>query len=225
MDFVMLHGTTQTPACWHPLQSILHHEGHRTFAADLTDEDDWQAEDYATEVHRQFPETHTPTIIAHSGAGLLVPATATKLNATHIVWIGALIPDLTGTMSMMEELTHHGEEIFPPEWFQWSGADLLTDQAVSAYFLFHDCDLEQLKFALTTLRLFQPQGAFNQHHKHNNLPRSTVIVPRQDRVIRPDWMCRAAEERLGTQPIEIDGDHCPHIPRAQEIAEIILRRA
>ncbi|MDT7790501.1 MAG: hypothetical protein QOF58_8920 [Pseudonocardiales bacterium] len=221
----MLHGTTQTPACWHPLQSILQQQGHRTFAADLTDEDDWQAEDYATEVHRQFPETESPTIIAHSGAGLLAPATAAKLNATHIVWIGALIPDLTGTMTMMEELNDHGDEIFPPEWFQWSGADLLTDQAVSAYFLFHDCNLEQLKFALTTLRLFQPQGAFNQRHHHDNLPGHTVIVPRHDRVIRPEWMCRAAEERLGTSAIEIDGDHCPHIPRAQEIADIILKRA
>ncbi|MEU0881483.1 alpha/beta hydrolase [Lentzea sp. NPDC005914] len=224
MDFVMLHGTTQTPACWRPLRSILEQQGHRTFAADLTDQPGWQAEDYAEEVHRQFPETDSPTVIAHSGGGLLAPATAKRLDAGHIVWIGALIPDLTGTMSMMEELEDHGEEMFPPEWFQWSGADLLTDQAVSAYFLFHDCDLEQLKFALGTLRLFQPQGAFTQRHHHDDLPKHTVIVPRQDRVIRPEWMCRAAQERLGTSAIEIDGDHCPHIPRAQEIAEIILRR-
>jgi pimeloyl-ACP methyl ester carboxylesterase len=224
MDFVMLHGTTQTPACWQPLQTLLHQSGHRTFAADLTAQEDWQAEDYADEVHRQFPETKSPTIIAHSGGGLLTPATAKRLNAGHLVWIGALIPDLTGTTSMLEELEDHGEDMFPPEWFEWSGADLLTEPAITAYFLFHDCNLEQLKFALTTLRLFQPQGAFHQRHRHDDLPPSTVIVPRQDRVIKPEWMCRAAAERLGTTPIEIDGDHCPHIPRAQEIAEIILRR-
>ncbi|HEX8867759.1 MAG TPA: alpha/beta fold hydrolase, partial [Lentzea sp.] len=152
MDFVMLHGTTQTPACWQPLESILRHRGHRTFAADLTGQDGWRAEDYAAEIRRQFPDADAPTIIAHSGAGLLAPAAAAELDARHLVWIGALIPDLTGTMSMMEELEDHGAEMFPPEWFEWSGADLLTEPAVSAYFLFHDCDLAQLRFALTTLR-------------------------------------------------------------------------
>lgn len=220
----MLHGTTQTPACWQPLRTELENHGHRTFAADLTDQPDWQADDYADEVARQFPGTDNPVVIAHSGGGLLLPATAKRLAARHLVWIGALIPDLTGGMSMMEELEDHGTEMFPEEWFEWSGADLLDEQAVSAYFLFHDCDLKQLRFALTTLRLFQPQGAFNQRHHHETLPPSTVIVPRQDRVIKAAWMSRAAQERLGVTAVEIDGDHCPHIPRAQEIAEIILRR-
>lgn len=221
----MLHGTTQTPACWQPLSASLEEHGHRTFAADLpTDRPDWQAEDYAEEVARQFPGTANPVVIAHSGSGLLAPATARRLGARHLVWIGALIADLTGSMSMMEELADHGEEMFPPEWFEWSGADLLAEPAVSAYFLFHDCNLEQLKFALSTLRLFQPQGAFTQRHRHDDLPDSTVIVPGQDRTIRPEWMSRTARERLGVTPIEIDGDHCPHIPRAQEIAEIVLRR-
>ncbi|MGW6934395.1 alpha/beta hydrolase [Lentzea sp. NPDC054927] len=224
MDFVMLHGTTQTPVCWQPLRTLLEQRGHRTFAADLTDREDWLAEDYADEVARQFPGTENPVVIGHSGGGLLLPATAKRLGARHLVWVGALIADLTGGMSVMEELQDHGEEMFPPEWFGWSGADLLSEPAVSAYFLFHDCDLEQLKFALSTLRLFQPQGAFTQRHRHDDLPDSTVIVPRQDRTIRPEWMCRTALERLGTPAIEIDGDHCPHIPRAQEIAEIILRR-
>lgn len=221
----MLHGTTQTPVCWQPLRSVLERHGHRTFAADLTGEPEWRAEDYADEVARQFPDARNPVVIGHSGAGLLLPAAAKRLGARHLVWIGALIPDLTGAMSVMEELQDHGEEMFPPEWFEWSGADLRSDPAVSAYFLFHDCDLEQLRFALGTLRLFQPQGAFTQRHRHDgDLSDSTVIVPRQDRTIRPEWMSRTARERLGVTPIEIDGDHSPHIPRAQEIAEIILRR-
>ncbi|ANZ42315.1 hypothetical protein BBK82_46765 [Lentzea guizhouensis] len=66
---------------------------------------------------------------------------------------------------------------------------------------------------------------FQQRHHHDDLPESTVVVPRQDRTIRPEWMRRTARERLGVTPVEIDGEHCPHIPRAQELAEIILRRA
>ena len=164
-------------------------------------------------------------VIGHSGAGVLLPAAAKKLNASHLVWIGALIPDLTGSHSPMEELQANGAEMFPPEWFTWGPANLVTEPAISAWFLFHDCNLEQLKFALSTLRLFQPMGPFTQRQKHDDLPQSTVIVPMQDRTIKPEWMSRAAQERLGVTATEIDGDHCPHIARAAQVAEIILTPA
>jgi pimeloyl-ACP methyl ester carboxylesterase len=34
-------------------------------------------------------------------------------------------------------------------------------------------------------------------------------------------MARAARDRLGIDPIFVDGGHCPHVSRPEEIAAII----
>ena len=51
---------------------------------------------------------------------------------------------------------------------------------------------------------------------------STVVVPGHDRTLRPEWMRAAARERLGTEPVEIPGGHCPHVSRPDAIAELLV---
>ena len=47
------------------------------------------------------------------------------------------------------------------------------------------------------------------------------IVCRDDRAINPDWVRRAARERLGTVALEIDGGHSPFMTRPDELADLI----
>jgi pimeloyl-ACP methyl ester carboxylesterase len=50
---------------------------------------------------------------------------------------------------------------------------------------------------------------------------SSYIVCRDDRALNPAWGRQAAQERLGTTAIEIDGGHSPFLTRPEELARII----
>ena len=94
---------------------------------------------------------------------------------------------------------------------------------LAAYFLFHDCDLESLQWALTTLRLFAPAALYADPvalAAHNP---SAYVVATRDRTLRPQWCRRAAIERLGAEVVEIDAGHCPHVSRPAEFASLLGR--
>jgi hypothetical protein len=76
--FVLVHGTTQSPAGWQPLARELGLRGHKAFTVDLpTDQPTLGAEDYARLVGAQVGgSVDAPVVVAHSGAGLLLPAIA-----------------------------------------------------------------------------------------------------------------------------------------------------
>lgn len=69
--------------------------GHRTFAIDLpTDEPGLLADDYAGIAAAQVgPDAREPVVVAHSGAGLLLPAVADAVPARHLVWLAAARSD------------------------------------------------------------------------------------------------------------------------------------
>ena len=50
---------------------------------------------------------------------------------------------------------------------------------------------------------------------------SRYIVCRDDHAMNADWGRRAARERLGVAPIEIDGGHSPFLTRPEELARVI----
>jgi hypothetical protein len=80
---------------------------------------------------------------------------------------------------------------------------------IAAYFAFHDCDLETLRWATTTMRLFYPEAAYAEPPSARPTVPSTFVLPRHDRTLRPEWMRTVARERLEVEPIEVDGGHFP----------------
>ncbi|MDQ2729286.1 MAG: alpha/beta fold hydrolase, partial [Actinomycetota bacterium] len=108
-DFVLLHGTAQSASGWDRLVAALEARGHHGWTVELASSAEMSAEDYAAEVRREVPETvERPVVVAHSGAGLLLPAAARLLTAQRQVWLGAIIPD--GHQSLLEELRVAPEE-------------------------------------------------------------------------------------------------------------------
>jgi pimeloyl-ACP methyl ester carboxylesterase len=92
--------------------------------------------------------------------------------------------------------------------------------AIDLYF--HDCDPALAQWAARRLR--------TQHWRITQeatpltrwpvVPASYVLA-RQDRAIAPDYSRRIARERLGVEPIEIDGGHSPFLSRPAELAAIL----
>jgi pimeloyl-ACP methyl ester carboxylesterase len=224
-DFVLLHGTTQSPLGWERLVVALRQRGHAAHAVDLpTDAPGLLAEDYARVIRGQVPgEVVAPIVVAHSGSGLLLPA-ARGLAARHQVWPAAVVPDRHGGRSLLDEVRTGPTAIFNAEWL---GQNPVDDPGLATYFLFHNCDLATLRWALTTLRLFNPQAAYQEVPRPEAWPAipTTCVVATEDRTIRPDWLRRVARERLGVQPLEVPGGHCPHVSRPDLMADLLDRAA
>jgi len=163
-----------------------------------------------------------PVVVAQSAGGLLLPAIATAVGATHAVWLAALVPDVGRGRAAAEEIQADKDTMFGPEWPSWTSA-LAGAPADTAYFLFHDCDLETLRWGLATLRYFNLGAVYRETPTRHELPPSTYVLPRQDRTLTPRWMRKAAQERLGVEPTEVDGGYCPHASRPDQIAALLDR--
>lgn len=217
MDFVLVHGTTQGPGCWDRLIRLLVDAGHRAQAVDLpVGQPDLLADDYARIAAGQVA-ARDPVVVAHSGGGLILPALARRLGARHLVWLAAAVPDFAGGRSMVAQIEAESDAMYQPECAEWT----LGDPVDSAYFLFHSCDLATLRWAMGTLRPWQPRAVFGEPPGPAPDVASTYVLPRGDRVVRPEWMRVAATRRLGATPLEIDGDHCPHVHDPALVAAIL----
>jgi pimeloyl-ACP methyl ester carboxylesterase len=178
------------------------------------------ADDYAEIVHAYVADRlDHPVLVAHSGAGLLLPAIAKRLTPSRLVWLAAAIPDFA-TGRPFVEVIRSESDLFTEEWRALREPPT-ADAVLSSYFLFHDCDLATLRWALTTVRLFQPAAVYSEPAPSRPACPSTYVLPREDRILTPAWMRRAAREQLGTTAVEVDGGHCPHVSRPSLIAELI----
>jgi pimeloyl-ACP methyl ester carboxylesterase len=217
VDVVLIHSTGQGAAGWQRVIEALERLGHRGHAIDLpSDRPELLAADYAEVIRREFTGLDRPVVLAHSGSGPLLPATATALNAAHQVWLAAWVPD--PRMSLVEEVGDHGDEAFNPDWI---GEDPVGDDEVAARLVFHDCDPETLAWALSTRREFSPTALYRERIDPDNGIPSTYVVATEDRTIRPAWQRRMARERLGVEPVEVESGHCPNVSRPERVAEIL----
>ncbi|GAA1759032.1 MULTISPECIES: alpha/beta hydrolase [Streptomonospora] len=235
MDYVLVHGTTQSPRGWDRLTAALARRGHRAVAVDLLEGgSDLDADGYAEIAARQVAAAAAgseapvvgssgagPVVVVHSGAGALASAVAARLGASRVVWLAAFVPDTVRRRSLLSEIQGSAAEMFSSE---WSGlaAPPTGDPVTAGYFLFHDGDLATLRWGLDTVRLFQPARVYAQEPRP--LPdgvASTYLLPVRDRTLRPQWMRVAAELRLRIKALEVDAGHCPHVSAPEEVAGII----
>ena len=72
------------------------------------------AADYAALIRRQAGAVAAPVVLAHSGAGQLLPAAARALQARHQVWLAAWVPDPQA--SFVEDTNLDRQIAFDPDW-------------------------------------------------------------------------------------------------------------
>lgn len=108
------------------------------------------------------------------------------------------MPDEHATFA--EEVGGYAEAAFNPAWV---GKDPVEDDDVAATFVYHDCDLVTLAWALSTRRAFVPRAVYHERIELARAILSTYRVATEDRTIRPEWQRRMTHERLGIEPIEI----------------------
>lgn len=224
MDFVLVHGTTQSPAGWDRLAGELLRRRHNVRAIDLSAGDAGRTvADYArAAVGQAGLADGRRVVVGHSGAGVLLPAIAAATGASVAVWLAAYVPDFATGRTMAADIRADRGRMFHQDWL---GVDPTADPELAIQFLFHDCDPATREWALGTLRLFDPGPAVYQHAP--SPPSAGIsraaIVPTRDRTLRPEWLAAAARRRLGAEPAEIEAGHCPHVSQPAEVADILVR--
>ena len=107
----------------------------------------------------------------------------------------------------------------------FAGVDPTKDDKLALQYLFHDCTPEVARWALSTLRLMYAREAMSEACPLKRWPVTpcTYISCRGDRAINPAWWENAARERLGVEPVVMDGGHAPYVSRPSQLAEILCQ--
>ena len=75
--------------------------------------------------------------------------------------------------------------------------------------MFNDCDDDTLDWALSTVRLWMPQPAYDEVTPLESWPDvpATYLLGTGDRIINQEWARAAVSSRLGGPPLELDTGH------------------
>jgi pimeloyl-ACP methyl ester carboxylesterase len=246
--FCLVHAAWQGASSWDLLIPELEKHGHKAVAMDLPiDNPSASLSDFASSVIQAIPENEEDIIVVGSSmAGTVIPLVAAKHPVRKLVFLGALIPHPgTSTLDQMYkdvdpdvmeaagfkspatdklELFRDEPDMFNPDLI---GKNPLEDETVAMELLFHDCETDVARWAISKLRNHLSPAHITEVFPLQALPNvgSSYIVCTEDRTISPTWSKYAARKRLGVEAIELPGGHCPYLSRPVELADLLVRCA
>lgn len=226
--FCLVNGSTQNPLCWKLLVAELARHGQRTITPSLpVDEPAASGTRYAEVIAAALEAADDDVIlVGHSASGMFIPLVPSLRSISRLVYLAALIPK--PGLSIRDQPVAE-PDILNPAWLAACHAsnDPFANDEVAVEFLFHDCEAEAKSLGLATRMKMYAEGAVTEIFPLAALPevKSSYIVCSDDRTISPAWSRRTARERLGVDPIELPGGHCPYLSRASMLAEVLVELA
>ena len=167
------------------------------------------------------------TVVGHSLAGLVLARLAELRPADRYVFVSATVPlpghsfaEQFGVEPIKAEPDMHATATDELERSYWPD----PQRAIAG--LYDDCPPELGRWAASRLRP-QARAAPREPFASERLPRldGGFVVCRDDRMFDPSWLRAAARERLGIEPVELDGGHSPMLSRPGELAEVLVALA
>ena len=229
--FGLVHGAGHGAWCWERLIPILEALGHRAFAMDLPCEDATAGcLRYAEAVDRALPLVEDLVLVGHSLGGLTIPLVAARRPVRQLIFLCAIVPDfgrsLLDQVAAEPELYRSGHPRAPRAHDRPDGATWFRDEAAARDVFYHDCTAADVDWAFARLRR-QAVAPRREPCPLSAWPTGerAYILCREDRAISSAWSRRVARERLGVEPIELDGSHSPFISRPPILAGVLDRLA
>jgi pimeloyl-ACP methyl ester carboxylesterase len=217
--FGLVHGGGFGAWCWDRVIPELVARGHRAVTTDLTTDDlAAGAARCAETITRDFGAIDDLVLVGHSIAGLIIPLVAAQRPVTKMVFLHALLP--RPGQSVVDQIASE-PDMFNPEMFT-AQAPFWESEAVAASFLFHDCPPDVAREAFHRLRP-EPGALGSEVTPLRAWPEvpSEYILCADDRTATPAWARRAARDRLGVEPIEIPGGHCPFLANSEQLVDAL----
>jgi pimeloyl-ACP methyl ester carboxylesterase len=223
--FCLVHGAWHGGWCWERLVPELEGLGHAVVTLDLPSEDttaDFDA--YADVVVAALDGVDDDVVlVGHSLGGLTIPRVAARREIRHLVFLCALIP--APGLSLDDHLGQEPDMLTPllrSAIAVEDGLSSMRDEETAIAALYDRCEPEDASWAYARLH---KQARFPQTKPFelDAVPdvERTYIVASDDRAVAPEWSRRAAPERLGVRPVEMEGDHSPFLARPAELARLL----
>jgi pimeloyl-ACP methyl ester carboxylesterase len=225
--FVLIHGSMHGAWCWRDLAPALEAKGHVAIAPELPCEEAGAGlTEYAAAVEAQLAvldRGEELIVVGHSLGSRTVPLVAAARPASRMIFLcsaptalGPVDTESFGDMVTREYATAEFEE-------RSDGARRIRG-AVATSLFFHDCDEATAAWASRQLRWQGPKPLAEASPLSNWPDRPMqMIVARDDRVARPDWLMGEASHWLGsTAPIILPGGHSPMLSRPALLASVLI---
>lgn len=226
--FALVHGAWHGAWCWESLSPALRRHGHDVVTMDLPCDDGAASfEAYADVVCAALQEcTDDVVLVGHSLAGTTIPLVANRRPVRHIVYLGALVPEVG--RSMRDQL--RAEDILDPAYLKGLSAPdadnrtTWVDLQLARQLFYADCAESTAAAAVTRLRP-QARYPYSVPFPLTEFPAvpCTSVICSADRMVRPEWSRAIARDRLGADVKEMTGDHSPFLSRPAVLAEVLVR--
>jgi pimeloyl-ACP methyl ester carboxylesterase len=207
--FVLIHGAGDSAWYWHLVEDELRRRGHEAIAPELpTDDEAAGFADYADAAAAAVGTPAAPlVVVAQSFGAFTAPLICERLPAELLVLVAGLIPAPGET----------GEDWWANTGYPGhAGGDLF----------FHDVPPELAAAALAHGRE-QSESSGREPWPLAEWPGvpTRYLLCRDDRLLPAGWLRGVVRDRLGIEPDEIDGGHCPALSRPAELAERLVGMA
>ncbi|MGH2379998.1 MAG: alpha/beta hydrolase [Candidatus Limnocylindria bacterium] len=207
--YALIHGAYDVGWYWHLVERELLERGHRSVAPDLPiEDDDASLLDNAQVVLNEIKATHDGgelIVVGHSWGGYIAPIVADRAKADRLVLVAPMIPQPGETGDEMWEATGWK---FPRE---ESGDTFYHDVDPT---LANEARSRERRQSETTSREPWPLDAWPDLPTH-------VVIGRDDRFFRADWLRGVVRDRLGVEPDELATGHTPALSRPRELVELL----
>lgn len=219
--FALVHGAWHGQWCWKPLGEKLEARGHRVVAVDLPCEDvSAGCAEYAGVVVRSLEAVDEDVVVVgHSLAGLTIPLVALARPVRRLVYLCALLPEPGRTLIDQDSVFVEG-----------FGSGLRRDELDRSYWprenaaegMYPDCSPELAAWAVPQLRrqARKPNVETTPLESWPDVER-VYVLGRRDHIVDLDWSRRAACDRLGVAPVELDAGHSPLLMCPRELADLL----
>jgi pimeloyl-ACP methyl ester carboxylesterase len=213
--YVLIHGAGDTGAAWDLVAAELRERGHDAIAPDLPAEDDaaglW---DYADAAVEAIAGRRDLVVVAHSLGGFTAPLVCARVPVDLLVLVAGMVPSPGETANEWWAATGYRE----------AARELDVDFGDPMAVFFHDVPPDLAQAALAAER-DQSDTAMREPWPLECWPAvpTRFLLCREDRMFPAGWLRELVRARLGIEPDEIDGGHCPYLSRPRQLAERLDR--
>jgi pimeloyl-ACP methyl ester carboxylesterase len=203
--YVLIHGAGDGASSWDLLAPELRDRGHDVVAMDLPCEDeDAGLREYTDTVVHAIGERTGVILVAQSLGGFTAPLVCARVPVALMVLVAGMVP-------------RPGER--GDDWAANTGYPGPTaDSEIDIFY--HDVPPSVAERATQHSRRQADAPGRDPWplQRWPDVPTRHLLC-RDDRMFPADWMRAVVRERLGIEPDEIDGGHCPGLSRPRELAE------
>lgn len=207
--YVLIHGAGSDGWHWHLVAPLLRERGHQVIAPDLPVADpDAGLELYTHAVIEAMGDATHVVLVAQSLGAFVAPLVCERRPVELLVLVNGMVPrpgesDWWSAAGYPLEL---GPDFDPVETFLH---DVPEDvRAASADHVFEQSD--------------RPMDEPHPLERWPDVP-TAFVLSRDDRFFPAEWQRGIVRERLGIEPVEIPGGHCPALSRPEELVSALER--